>query len=426
MIVKVPQFPWYGDTELELEFPSSWEVTVCRMAGHDAPRLTDSEIQAAFRNPIGTPRLSQMAHGRKEVVIIFDDLSRPTKVSELVPYVLQELKEGGIKDESIRFVASLGAHGAMKLMDFVKKLGSDIVHRFPVYNHNPFQNCTYLGDTSRGTPVSINSEVMSCDLRIAIGSILPHPTAGFGGGAKSILPGVAHIDSITANHRKVGGRSAPTPENPLGKLNPSVGWGRVEANAVRLDMEAAARMAGIDVIVNAVVNSHRDTVGLFVGDVVDAHREGVKFARQMYTTDFPGAVDIIVANAYSKANEAMIAVDAGSKLLPEKGGDLVITCNIPEGQICHYVSRSFGKNIGGQCWGRRTRLPSRAKRLLVLGPYVDKAGLDWIGPAELVTVADSWPELLDVLKKGHGDKAKLAVIPDATLQYFPQLWSDSI
>ena len=184
MIVKVPQFPWYGDTELELDFPSSWEVTVCRMAGHDAPKLTDLEIQAAFLNPIGTPRISHMARGRKEVVIIFDDLSRPTKVAELVPYVLQELKEGGIKDETIRFIASVGAHGAMKLMDFVKKLGSDIVQRFPVYNHNPFQNCTYLGDTSRGTPVSINSEVMSCDLRIAVGSILPHPVAGFGGGAK--------------------------------------------------------------------------------------------------------------------------------------------------------------------------------------------------------------------------------------------------
>ena len=425
MIVKVPQFPWYGDTELELDFPSSWEVTVCRMAGHDAPKLTDLEIQAAFLNPIGTPRISHMARGRKEVVIIFDDLSRPTKVAELVPYVLQELKEGGIKDETIRFIASVGAHGAMKLMDFVKKLGSDIVQRFPVYNHNPFQNCTYLGDTSRGTPVSINSEVMSCDLRIAVGSILPHPVAGFGGGAKSILPGVAHIDSISANHRNVGGRSAPTPENPLGKLNPSVGWGKVEGNAVRLDMEAAARMAGIDVIVNAIVNSHRDTVGLFVGDVIVAHREGVKLARQMYATNLLGGVDIVVANAYSKANEAMIAVDAGSKLLPERGGDLVITCNIPEGQICHYLSRSFGKNIGGHCWGRRTRLPSRAKRLLVLGPYVDRAGLDWIGPAELVNVANSWSELLDVLKRGHDARVRLAVIPDATLQYFPELWADT-
>ena len=426
MIVNVPQFPWYGDTELELDFPSSWEVVTCQMAGQHAPKLSEEEIQAAFLDPVGTPRIAQLARGKKEVVIIFDDLSRPTKVAELVPYVLQELKEGGIKEENIRFIASLGAHGAMKLMDFIKKLGPAVLPRFPVYNHNPFQNCTYLGTTSRGTPVSINSEVMSCDLKIAIGAIMPHPTAGFGGGGKLLLPGVAHMDSIWANHHNVGGRSQPTPESPLGRLDPSVGWGKVKGNAMRLDMEEAARMTGLVVTVNAVVNSHRDTVGLFVGDLVAVHREGVKLARKIYATKAPGEADIVVANAYSKASEGMLAVEVGSKLLTEKGGDLVIICNIPEGQICHYLSRSFGKNIGGGCWGPRTKLPPRTKRMMVLGPYVDKAGLDWIGAPELITLANSWPEILDVLKTGYGDNARVAVIPDATLQYFPELWGEAV
>jgi len=187
-------------------------------------------------------------------------------------------------------------------------------------------------------------------------------------------------------------------------------------------MEEAARMAGLDVIVNAVVNMHRDTVGLFVGDVIATHREGVKLAKKVYATKAPGEMDILVANAYSKANEAMIAVNAGIRLLPEKGADLVITCNIPEGQICHYLSRSFGKNMGGRCWGRRTRLPPRVKRLIMLGQYMDRAGLDWIGPPELTMVVNSWSEVLDVLKKGHGTQARVAVIPDATLQYYPELW----
>ena len=424
MIVNVPQFPWYGDTELELDFPSSWKVVTCQMAGQDAPKLSSEETRAAFLNPIGTPRIAQLARNKKEVAILFDDLSRPTKIAELVPYVLQELREGGIKEENIRFIAAVGTHGAMKLMDFVKKLGTGIPQRFLVYNHNPYENCTYLGTTSFGTPVSINSEVMSCDLKIAIGAIVPHPMSGFGGGGKTILPGVAHMDTIWANHHNLLAHSKPTPENPQGQRDSSVGWGTLEDNALRLDVEEAARMAGLDVIVNAVVNLHRDTVGLFVGDQIAAHREGVKLARKVYATEIPSEADIVIANAYSKANEGTLVVATGNKLLKKEGGDLVITCNIPEGQICHYLSRSFGKNMGGRLWRLKTKLPSRTKRMIVLGSYVDRAGLDWIGPPDLITLADSWSEILDMLKIGHGDSARVVVIPDATLQYFPGLWRE--
>lgn len=413
MIVRVPQFPWYGDTELELDFPDSWEVIVPQMAGQDAPKLSDKEIRAAFLNPIGTPRIAELARNKKEVVILFDDLTRSTKVGELVPYVLQELKEGGIKDENIRFIAAIGAHGAMKLMDFQKKLGPEIPQRFLVYNHNPYENCTYLGETSRGTPVSINSEFMSCDLKIAIGSIVPHPTSGFGGGGKMVLPGVAHIKTIAVNHRNLC-------ELAEGGNIVLDSWGRVDDNAMRLDLEEVARMAGLDVSVNALTNLRRDTIGLFVGDLVEAHREGVKMARKVYATEAPSKADVVVANAYTKANEAALVVSLGSKMLKEEGGDLVVIGNIPEGQICHYLVRSFGKKMGGGLWGPLTKLPSRTKRMIALGPYIDKAGLDWVGPLDKTIIANSWAEILDMLKKSYGNKAKVVVIPDGTLQYFPR------
>ena len=413
MIVKVPQFPWYGDTELALEFPDSWEVVTCRMPGQDTPKLSKEAMKDAFLNPIGTPRIAELARGKKEVVIIFDDLTRPTKVDELVPYVLQELKEGGIRDENIRFISAIGAHGAMKLMDFVKKLGPEVVQKYPVYNHNPYENCTSLGTTSRGTPVMINSEFMSCDLKIAIGSIVPHPTSGFGGGGKMVLPGVASLETILSNHRNL---CEVATEGIV--LN---AWGRVDDNNMRLDMEEVARMAGLDVSVNALVNMHRDTIGLFVGDLVEAQREGVKMARQVYATEVPAGADIVVANSYAKANEASLVVSTGNNLLKKEGGDLVITANIPEGQICHYLVRSFGKNMGGQLWGKRTKLPSRAKRMIALGPYIDPAGLDWVGPVDQVTIANGWGEILKMLKASYGDKARVVVIPDATLQYFPDL-----
>jgi len=412
MIVKVPQFPWYGDTELELELPDSWEVIVPRMAGEKAPKLSDGQIKDALRKPIGTPRLAEMAKGKKDVCIIFDDLTRPTKIDKIVPHVLDELHEGGIKDENIRFIAALGLHGAMKLMDFQKKLGEDIPQKYLVFNHNPYENCTYLGDTSRGIPVEVNSEFMACDLKVSIGSLVPHPSAGFGGGGKMILPGVSSTRSIAANH----GGLCTISETGTMVLD---GWGRVDDNVQRLDMEEIARMAGLDFSINALVNIDRDTIGLYCGDLVEAQREGVKMGRKVYACEAPSDADIVVANSYAKANEAALVAGLGSKILKESGGDLVVIGNIPEGQICHYLARSFGKTIGGQLYGAHKKLPARVKRMYALGPYIDKAGLDWIGPIDLITILNSWAEILAELKKNHGDKAKAVVVPDGSLQYFP-------
>ncbi len=99
---------WFGEREIELAFPSNWEVTERRMAGHDKPALTDDQMRAALQNPIGTSRLSELAKGKKQAVILFDDTPKPTPASRMVPFVLEELHAGGIKDEQIRFLLRAG------------------------------------------------------------------------------------------------------------------------------------------------------------------------------------------------------------------------------------------------------------------------------------------------------------------------------
>lgn len=142
-------------------------------------------------------------------------------------------------------------------------------------------------------------------------------------------------------------------------------------------------------------------------------------ARKIYATKGSSAADIVVANAYAKANEATLVVTLGSSMLKESGGDLVITANIPEGQICHYLARSFGKDMGGRLWGKQAKLPPKVKRMYALGPYLDKAGLDWLGPIDQINILDNWAEILIELKKNHTDRAKVVVIPDGTLQFLP-------
>ena len=124
-LFKVRTMAWYGDEEIELNFPACWEVVNCKMAGHDTPALTDDQIEAAFAHPIGTERVRELARGKREAVILFDDMRRPTPVGEIARFVLNELKDAGMKDNQIRFMLSRANHENMDNEDFLKKLGPE-------------------------------------------------------------------------------------------------------------------------------------------------------------------------------------------------------------------------------------------------------------------------------------------------------------
>ncbi|MFH1031869.1 MAG: lactate racemase domain-containing protein [Chloroflexota bacterium] len=412
-IVKVLQLAWYGDTEFTLELPTSWDVAVCPMRGCDRPRLTPSQMKKAFSNPIGSPTIRELAKGKKEVVIIFDDTTRPTPIAEIVPYVLEELAAGGITDGHIRFIVALGAHRGLTRVDFVKKLGEAVLNRFPVYNHNPYENCTFVGKTSRGTNVSINSEVMACDLKIGIGCIVPHAAASFGGGGKIVLPGVASMDTIAANH------SLASRAHQKGRSGSMTYGNGFEENELRLDIAEAAKMAGLDIKVDAIINAKREISALFVGEPLAEHLEGVKLAKEVYITEPVSDMDIVIANAYAKSTEPFHASPLGVRMLGEAGGDMVLIINAPDGLITHYLGGSWGKNIGGRYWQRRSHLLSRVKKLILVTEYIDLAQADRIAPLDSIIWAKTWNEALKHLTKDYPGKAKVAVIPDGTIQYLP-------
>jgi nickel-dependent lactate racemase len=404
MKMKVPQLLWYDNSELELDFPDSWDVHFLPPKGHDRPKLTPEQIEQAFANPIGTQRIRDLARGKKEVAILFDDITRPTRTYEILPYVLRELEQAGISDGQIRLIVALGNHGAHDNHALRKKLGQETLERFPVYNHNPYENCTPLGKTSRGTPLAINREVMNCDLKIGIGCILPHPQFGFGGGSKIILPGVAHIDSTAHNHREVMG-SAPQ----------TTGMGNYDENVLRLDAEEAAKLAGLDATIDALMNMRGEISALFVGDPVLEHREGVKLAKEVYATEGISGADIAVTNAFLKSTEAAISIFVAIRSIKLPGGTIVMNINAPEGQITHYLLRSFGKTYGGRHYVQRT-IPS-AFKVIVLNPLKDLTCVDLFGDAQSVTWAKDWGEVMAELRASHPDGAKVAVYPDGTMQY---------
>jgi len=411
--VQVPQLAWYGNTMLNLYFPSEWRVRYCPMKGHARRRIDSDGIKQAFRNPIGSRTIGQLARQRREAVIIFDDTSRPTRSAEIVPHIIEELNANGISNDHIRFVCALGAHGAFSRIDFVKKLGEDIVEEFPVYNHNAFSNLTDLGKTMMGTPVKINSEVMACDLKIGLGSVVPHPGSGFGGGAKILLPGVASIESMAHNHGKVGGISMSTFFGvDTTNKKPSIGWGKVEGNPMRMDQEEAARMASLDIKVDTVINGYGETTDVFVGGFVDEHRAAAKVARNTYGTKTVGNADIVVSNAYAKASDATLATQS-TVINIKENGTLVLVVNAPEGQVTHYLVGKFGKKSGGPLYA--PYLP-RYSRMIIFSQYKVKDPLTPIGEQDSVIWTSEWSEVIELLKAAHPGNPTVAVYPYAEIQ----------
>ena len=412
--IRIPTHAWYGDREMELQFPPTWQVQECRMAGHDTPALDDDQLLAQLRSPLGTPPLRELARGRKQAAILFDDLTRPAPTWRILPLVLGELHAAGLAEDQIRLIGAFANHAAMSLEDFIKKLGADVVRRYRVYNHNPFEHLVEVGTTSRGTRVEINREVMACDLRIGIGGLIPHRSAGFGGGAKLLVPGVAGIATVDHNHRVLGRRTTKAHGEDTARGTHLLG--NIEDSVIRQDLEEAVALVGLDFKVDLLINPRREVVQVFAGQFVEQHRAGVGAAQRLYATPLAADCDVVVTNTYPIENQAAKGIWPPDLSLKE-GGVAVVVCESVEGQAPHYLGGRFGSDYGGKIWSPAEQCPIRkAGQLLVCSRYQSRTDLDVYGPGGNVVPCANWSEVLSHLTARFPQGAKAAVYPYAAIQ----------
>jgi nickel-dependent lactate racemase len=388
---------WSEDRDLPLSFPPGWSVEHC--APRDAADLGVEEIAAAIGNPIGTAPLAELARGRRRPCIVIDDLSRPTRGHLLVPPILDELRRAGIPAEDVLILGGVANHRPMLREDFLLKVGREVLERCQVLNHFSWDNCTPVGETSLGTAIEINADLLACDLRILVGSIIPHGAAGFSGGAKLLMPGVASARSALAFHRGSALRG---------------GYGLDDAPA-RLEAEEAARMAGIDFIVNSVPTSRLGVGAVVAGDVVAAHRAGVALARPIFASPTPAHRDVCVLSLYPKDTEFLQHVTAFSpwKTAPEpivrEGGTVVVALAGAEGFGVHSL---FGPGMQLSA-GRPTRL--RDRDVVFMCPNLVAGELP-TGVREGTVLLPTWTATRAWLEDKHGPQASVAVYPCATMQ----------
>ncbi len=412
-IVKVPQLTWYDTKDLELSLPDNWKVSRYDMAGYNRPALKPDEIRARILKPIDSPRIRDLAKNKHEVVILVDDTTRGTKSSPIVPFVLEELAEAGIALEHIRFIIGYGMHGALDREHMVKKLGEEVVARFPVYNHNPFAACSYVGTTSTyKTDVYLNEEVLGCDLRIALGAIVPHSMSGFSGGGKIILPGVSSYETIRHNHECFRQTHAEHLDDPV------TGMGYFDNNPMRADIDEAAKFGRIDMLINGILNTWGETVSLYAGALEPTYAAAIKDAKEHYVTPKIEGNDIVIANAYNSAKMAEKALPVAYPAVNSKGGAIILIANAPDGPATHYLQGGFGNIIQAKK-NQPSQIPRHIKHFILFTEYPDGKWNRFRDPKrpELFAQIHKWNEVIRVLEKLYGNGSKVAVYPNADCQY---------
>jgi nickel-dependent lactate racemase len=398
----VPWGCWYGDTLFDLEFPSHFSVDVLEM--RDAPGLTGAAIRAAVERPIGGPRLWDMAAGARSAVIAVDDISRPTPVAAILPAVLDELT--AIPPERITILVALGAHRPMIREELLRKLGAEILREYDVQQHHPYENLVDRGRSSRGTPIRLNRTFCEADLRVGVSGVVPHPYMGFGGGAKIVVPGLAGIETLQANHQ-------PAVTGITGGLcDPEV--------EARKDIEEIALNAGLAFSCNAVVNSRRDIAGLFCGHPIAAHRQAARFCREVYRTDVASSpYDVLCLNSYPKDTELLQAGNA-MNVFRSAPGPLVA----PNGTVVITTCCSTGRgyhSLHGQDM-RLYRAPGvksflEGREVVVFSPNLNRRDFE-VSFAKEYKFFDAWPALATYLDRKHHGAVSVGVFPHAPLQIF--------
>jgi nickel-dependent lactate racemase len=398
----------FGDIEEQLTFPSTWKLEVQHMKGHGRAGLTSTQIREKLNRPIETPPLREIAAGKKTAVITFDDLTRPTPVKDVLPLLVEELRAAGLKDENIIFLTSFGTHRPLTHEEARAKLGDWVVDKFAWLNHNIWENLVEVGVTSQRNKIKVNYHFAQADVRITVSGIKAHGTAGYGGGGKAVLPGVAWVESIDFFHRTITG---------LG-TNPSVGTAKVFESDVRHDMEEAARLAEVQFSVQIVYNERREPTEIFAGDIVAAHHAACRMANGYLRTPTAQDADIVVANAYPQNRQAASSLRWARRSLRE-GGSAVLIAQHPDAMsTIHYLQERW-QYRGHPYWELMemdNKPVDQAGQLIVFSQYMQKRDVNRIS-AKHVHLARTWDDVLGLLGKHHHTDARVAVYPYAAIQH---------
>lgn len=317
----------YGNRTLKADIPGARLLNAPSAVTPGDPGLL---VRRALDAPIGTPRLRELVRPGERVVIVTSDITRYTGSDVYLPILADELRAAGVVDHQISVVIGLGIHRGQSVEEQRKILGP-LYGRVEVFDHacdEPGQ-LVDLGETETGLPVQINRRVMEADRVIVTGTVGFHYFAGFGGGRKGLVPGVASRKTCMATHFKVFN----PPE--IGGKHPRAVTAQLEGNPVHEAILQAARKVKPAFLLNTVVSPEKELLAVFCGDMEQAHLAGCDFVRSLYSVPLEKPCELAIVSCGGQPKDinfiqAHKALAYGVNALRE-GGTIILLAACPDG-----------------------------------------------------------------------------------------------
>ncbi len=407
----------YGKTGLELALPDAWNVTV--IEPRFVPGLPDprAALASAMNAPIGLPPLREWVKATDRVGLVFSDITRPTPNHLILPSVLAELAH--VPKENITLFGALGTHRPDTEAELRGMLGDRLVDDYRIVQNDAFDRSTQVrrGTSARGHEIWLNRELIGCDVRILTGFIEPHFFAGFSGGGKAIMPGMAGQSTVLGNH------DAGMIAHPLAT------WGVTRGNPIWEEIVEVARQVQPTFLVNVSLNRDKQISGVFAGDLIGAHAAGCAFVKEKAMAPVAHPFDIAVTtnsgypldlNLY----QAVKGMSAAAQVVRE-GGAIIAAADcwdgIPEhglyGQLLRQATspQALLETIHAPGFLQQDQWQAQLQAQIQLKADVyvrtDHLTADQIRSA-LLKPCDRIEETLRELVSRYGSEARICVLPE--------------
>lgn len=329
----------YGMKGLTVEIPDNVDATIVEPINLPGLPDPDQVVVAALTSPIDSPSLQALAAKAKTVGIVFSDITRPVPNRILIPCLLQALDT--IPLEQIVLFNALGSHRENSRRELIELLGKEIVGNVRIVQNQAFNPETqiYLGRTRVGYEVWINRAFFETDLKILTGLIEPHMFAGFSGGPKSVLPGMAGQSTILNNHcvRNIG--------------DPKATWGITSGNPIWEEMQEIVSELDSTFLLNVALNKKKQITGVFAGDIQSAHQVGCEFVKQTAMVAVEKPFDIVVTtnSGYpldQNLYQSVKGISAASQIV-RPGGTILLVAECRDGIPKHGLYATLLKETSG-------------------------------------------------------------------------------
>jgi lactate racemase len=408
----------YGRTGLKVTIPEQQLVKVLSMKSCGSIIDPLIAITKSLLQPIGFHQsLFDIAKNHASACILICDITRPVPNKIILPPILKTLSAAGIQHQNISILIATGIHRPNLDQELNELVGPEIVSRYRIDNHysrDPEAHA-HLGQTSRGTEVWIDKRFVNADFKIATGFIEPHLMAGFSGGRKLIVPGIASLETMKFMH------------GPKIMEHPQSREGVIEGNPFHEEALEIAKMTGVDFIVNVALNEQKEIIGVFSGHLEEAHKAGVNFVRQVVRDTVPELVDIVITTSagypldttYYQSIKGMTAAAP----IVKQGGTIILAAQCEKG----LGSEEFSSLATDARPYQQIVDEIVSEKTFIIDQWQFEKFAQARRKAEIILVAEglapeiknklhvSWAETVEhalaMALERHGENARIAVIP---------------